>query len=76
MEPKRVDSSASRRAGDSSVTPTSAAPSPARPVSNTEYDVPWKSYSDSERLHILEVLRRDVELRRMELERIRYSGLA
>ena len=37
----------------------------------TDYDIPWRSYSESERLHILNVLRRDVELRRIELERIR-----
>ena len=38
---------------------------------STDYDIPWPSYTDAERMHILQVLRRDVELRRVELERIR-----
>ena len=39
--------------------------------SSTDYDIPWRNYTDSERIHILNVLRRDVELRQIELERIR-----
>ena len=38
---------------------------------STDYDIPWRNYTDSERIHILNVLRRDVELRQIELERIR-----
>ncbi|KZS04301.1 Uncharacterized protein APZ42_032581 [Daphnia magna] len=41
------------------------------PQSSTDYDIPWRSYTDEERLHILTVLRRDVQLRHIELERIR-----
>lgn len=43
--------------------------------STTDYDIPWRSYSESERLHILAVLRRDVEIKRNELERIRWASL-
>lgn len=41
------------------------------PHSSNDYDIPWRSYTDAERIHILTVLRRDVELRQVELERVR-----
>ena len=48
-----------------------ATPTPTTPIHNSDYDIPWRNYTDSERMHILNVLRRDVELRQIELERIR-----
>lgn len=42
-----------------------------RRMSSTDLEIPWKNYSMQERLHILQVLQRDVQLRRNEFERIR-----
>lgn len=42
-----------------------------RRMSSTDLEIPWKNYSMQERLHILQVLQRDVQLRRDEFERIR-----
>ncbi|EFX89822.1 hypothetical protein DAPPUDRAFT_220340 [Daphnia pulex] len=51
-------------------TPTPT-PIPQSSCCSPDYDIPWRNYTDSERIHILNVLRRDVELRQIELERVR-----
>jgi hypothetical protein len=52
-------------------TPTTPTPIPQSSCCSPDYDIPWRNYTDSERIHILNVLRRDVELRQIELDRVR-----
>lgn len=57
------------------IRPSASAPGSIKELEVTaesvRYDIEWRSFTIEERLHILQVLRRDVDLRRAELERIR-----